>query len=107
MAIEPKCTAWKLPGICITYKEESIRQDSFDYVAAHVNVIPHINIRILKPGGQDMMNNQSITKHAYVWPTRATFASSLCAAIAIDSLTTRTSEQSSEVSELALFAPSF
>lgn len=60
MAIEPKCTAWKLPGICITYKEESIRQDSFDYVAAHVNVIPHINIRILKQGGKDdMMNNQS------------------------------------------------
>lgn len=54
-----------------------------------------------------MMNNQSITKHAYVWPTRATFASSLCAAIAIDSLITRTSEQSSEVSTLSLFAPSF
>lgn len=39
MAIEPKCTAWKFPGICITNKEESIRQDSFDQVSTHV--IPH------------------------------------------------------------------
>lgn len=40
-------------------------------------------------------------------PTRATFASSLCATTAIDSPTTATSEQSSEVSTQALFAPSF
>lgn len=38
----------------------------------------------------------------YVWPTNATFASSLCAATAIESFTTRTSEQSSSAATSSL-----
>lgn len=47
------------------------------------------------------------TLKSYVWPTRLTFASSLCAAMAIDSATTRTSEHSFEESSCKLFTPSF